>query len=85
VEELLALPPRRGEMTALLEEAFAGIDRDFNAPAAREERGGRYRSAAAALLRGLETLRSLAADSAALAAAADPRGRDRERVLSRLG
>jgi hypothetical protein len=85
VEEILALPPRRAEIAALLAEAFSGIDRDFNAPAAREERAGRYGSASAALLRGLESLRALAAESADLAAAADPRGRQADQVLKRLG
>jgi hypothetical protein len=84
VEELLALPPRRGEIRALLAEAFSGIDREFNASPAREERAGRYQAASTELLRGLENLRALAAESAALASAADPRGRDRERVLARL-
>jgi hypothetical protein len=84
-EELLALPPCRDAITALLGEAYSGIDRDFNAPAAREERSSRYRAASAELLRGLERLRALASESAALAVAADPRGRDRDRVLQRLG
>jgi hypothetical protein len=84
VEELLALPPRREEIAALLAEAFAGIDRDFNDPVAREERSRRYRSANAELLRGLENLRSLAAESADLAEAADPRGQEAGRVLRRL-
>jgi hypothetical protein len=84
VEELLALPLRRGEITALLAEAFSGIDRDFNASPAREERASRYQAASAALLRGLENLRSLAAESADLASTADPRGRDREQILKRL-
>jgi hypothetical protein len=85
-EELLALPPRRAEIRALLAEAFSGIDRDFNAPAARAERLSRHRSASGALLRGLESLRALAAESAGLAAAADPRAgqTDRDRVLKRL-
>jgi hypothetical protein len=86
VEELLALPPRRAEIRAALAEAFSGIDRDFKAPAAREERARRYRSASGDLLRGLENLRTLAIEAADLAAAADPRGRqaDRDRVLRRL-
>jgi hypothetical protein len=87
VEELLALPPRRAGITAVLAEAFSGIESEFNAPAAREERSSRLRSASANLLRGLKNLRSLAAESAALAAAADPWGQspDRDRVLKRLG
>jgi hypothetical protein len=85
VEELLALPPRRAEIAERLAEAFAGIDRDFNAPGAREERESRLRSAGAELLRGLESLRSLATESADLAAAADPLGSSRDRVLKRLG
>jgi hypothetical protein len=84
VEELLALPPRRPEIKALLTEAFSGIDRDFNAPAAREERSNRYRSASAELLRGLEKLRSLAVESVNLAAAPYPRGHTPDRVLKRL-
>ena len=86
VEELLALPPRRAEIRALLSEAFSGIDRDFNTPAAREERSARHRSASGALLQGLENLRTLAVESANLAAAADPQDRqaDRDRVLKRL-
>ena len=84
VEELLALPPRRGELRALLAATFSDIARDFNAPQAREERGGRYDAASADLLRGLESLRALAAESADLASAADPQGRDREQVLGRL-
>jgi hypothetical protein len=81
VEELLALPPRRDEITELLAEAFSGLDRDFNAPAAREERSRQYRTASAELLRGLENLRALAAESALLAAAGSA---DRDRVLRRL-
>jgi hypothetical protein len=87
VEELLALPPRRAEITALLAEAFSGVDRDFKDPGALEERASRYRSASAELLRGLEGLRALAEESAGLAAAANPRGQkaDRDRILVRLG
>jgi hypothetical protein len=84
VEELLALPPRRDEIRALLAEAFSGIERDFNAPPAREERANRCQAAFTDLLRGLESLRALAAESADLATAADPQGRDREQVLTRL-
>ncbi|MDR3122324.1 MAG: DUF115 domain-containing protein [Treponema sp.] len=84
VEELLAQPPRRGEIAERLAEAFHGMDRDFNAAAAQEERKNRLRSASAELLRGLESLRSLAAESADLAASADPRGGSRDRILKRL-
>jgi hypothetical protein len=84
VEELLAQPPCRAEIKALLAEAFSGIDRDFNAPAAREERSARYRSATGDLLQGLEKLRSLAADSAQIAETAGPRGQHADRVLRRL-
>jgi hypothetical protein len=84
VEELLALPPRRGELTERLGEAFAAIDRDFNAAAAREERARRHRAALADLTRGLENLRALAAESADLAASADPREGSRSRILTRL-
>jgi hypothetical protein len=81
-EELLALPPCRPAISALLAETFSGIDRDFNAPAAREERLSRYCSALAALLQGLENLRTLAAEAAALAAA--PGGQTPDRILRRL-
>jgi hypothetical protein len=80
VEELLALPPRRAEIRALLGEAFSGLDRDFNAPAVREERSRRYRAASKDLLRGLENLRILAAESARLAAGSSAR----DSVLRRL-
>jgi hypothetical protein len=80
VEELLALPPRRDEITALLAEAFSRLDRDFNAPAAREERSRHYRTASTDLLRGLENLRNLAVESERLAAGSVPR----DRVLRRL-
>jgi hypothetical protein len=82
VEELLALPPRRGEITELLAEAFSGLDRDFNAPAEREDRSRQYRIASEDLLRGLESLRTLAAESALLAAGAGSAHRDS--VLRRL-
>jgi hypothetical protein len=75
VEELLALPPRRGEIRSLLAEAFSGLDRDFNAPAAREERFRRYQTASTELLQGLENLRTLAAESARLAAGSASRDR----------
>jgi hypothetical protein len=80
VEELLALPPRRAEIAELLGDAFAAVDRDFNAAEAQAARAGRYQTACAALLRGLERLRSLAAESADLAGGTAPR----DRVLKRL-
>jgi hypothetical protein len=80
VEELLALPPCRAEITELLGDVFSGIDRSFNNAAAREERETRRRAACAELLRGLESLRSLAAESAELAAGTAPR----DRILKRL-
>jgi hypothetical protein len=82
VEELLALPPRRSEIRELLADAFSGLDRDFNAPAEQEERARQYRNASADLLRGLENLRKLAAESARLAAGNGPSRRDS--VLRRL-
>jgi hypothetical protein len=85
VEGLLALPPRRDEIRALLAEAFSGLDRDFNAPAAREERSRRYRTASEDLLRGLKNLRALADESALLAAGSVPRDSIvRDSVLRRL-
>jgi hypothetical protein len=80
VEDLLSLPPCRAEITDLLGGVFAAVDRDFNAAAAREERSSRYQAATADLLRGLESLRALAAESADLAAGTAPR----DRVLRRL-
>jgi hypothetical protein len=82
VEQLLALPPRRGEIAGTLAQAYARIDGEFNAPPEREARSSRYTSACSGLLRGLETLRTLAAESADLAskAALPP-----DRVLKRLG
>jgi hypothetical protein len=89
VEELLAQPSCRSDITAALGEAFFGIEREFNAPAAREERASRYCSVSTELLRGLESLRALAAESAALAESAAPwdawgQSSDRDWVLKRL-
>jgi hypothetical protein len=83
VEELLALPHRRAEINLRLSETFARIDAEFNSPAAREARSTRYKTACAGLLRGLETLKTLASESADLAEKALPR--DRDRLLQRLG
>jgi hypothetical protein len=83
VEELLALPPRRAEINLLLAETFARIDAEFNSPAEREARAVRYKAACSDLLRGLETLKTLAAESADLAENALPK--DRDRLLQRLG
>jgi hypothetical protein len=82
VEELLALPRRRGEITGLLAQVYSRIDREFNSPPEREARSIRYRSACSGLLRGLETLRALAAESADLASKA---ALPQDRLLKRLG
>jgi hypothetical protein len=83
VEELLALPPRRAEINQALAETFARIDAEFNAPAEKEARSARYKTACTGLLRGLATLKTLAAESADLAEKARPQ--DRDRLLQRLG
>jgi hypothetical protein len=67
-ERLLALPPRRGEIRARLEGAFAALGQDFSAPEARAERGRRYEEARGELVRGLGQIRDEAARAAALAA-----------------
>ncbi|GHV78933.1 hypothetical protein AGMMS49944_07240 [Spirochaetia bacterium] len=81
VEELLALPPRRTEIDRALAETFARIDAEFNAPAKREDRAARYDTACKDLLAGLETLKTLAAESAELAEKAIPR----DRLIKALG
>jgi hypothetical protein len=82
VEELLALPSRRAEINGLLAETFTRIDAEFNSPPEKEARSARYTAACSGLLRGLETLKTLAAESAELAEKALPR--DRNRLLQRL-
>jgi hypothetical protein len=82
LEELLDLPPRRAEITGLLAQAYSRIDREFNAPPEREARSSRYTSACSGLLCGLETLRTLAAESADLASRA---ALPQDRLLKRLG
>ncbi|GHV28863.1 hypothetical protein AGMMS4952_13570 [Spirochaetia bacterium] len=83
VEELLALPPMRAEINSRLAETFARIDTEFNSPAEKDARAARYKTACGGLLRGLETLQTLAAESAELAEKARPP--DRDRLLQRLG
>jgi hypothetical protein len=82
VEELLALPPRRREIAGLLAQVYSRIDKEFNSPPEREARSIRYTSACSGLLRGLETLRTLAAESADMASKA---ALPRDRLLKRLG
>ena len=82
MEELLDLPPRRSEIDQALADVYSRIDREFNSPAAREVRAERYSAACADLLRGLEKLRTLAAESAELASKPN---QNRDRILKRLG
>jgi hypothetical protein len=58
--ELLALPPRREEITRVLGEVFAEIEGDFYAPPRGEARARAYREAREALLEGLGEIKKLA-------------------------
>jgi hypothetical protein len=58
--ELLALPPRREEITRVLGEVFAEIAGDFYSPARGDERARAYREARKALLEGLGEIKKLA-------------------------
>ncbi|AEF86295.1 conserved hypothetical protein [Treponema primitia ZAS-2] len=93
-EELLALPPRRAEINRLLQSVFAKIEGEFNAPEEREKRLARYEEAYKTLTRGLERVKALAKEAAALSSKAAggrtgsdrrPESADRDRVLKRLG
>jgi hypothetical protein len=83
MEELLALPIRREEISARLEAAFAQLDGKFTAPQERQERAVRYQRAFSSLLSGLERIRALAEEAAAASESAPSAG-TRERVLAAL-
>ncbi|MFP3041583.1 DUF115 domain-containing protein [Treponema primitia] len=86
VEELLALPPRRAEINRLLQSVFAKIEGEFNSPEEREKRLARYEGACKTLTRGLERIKALAEEAAALAGKTTAKtAADRDRVLKRLG
>jgi hypothetical protein len=84
IEELLALPPRRDEITMLLEKAFADIDAAFTAERAARER--RYDEAFRQLAGGLAAVRDEAeqAEKTAAGALRLSAQADREKTLARL-
>jgi hypothetical protein len=87
VEELLALPPRRAEINALLGDAFARIDGDFNSPAKRRDRADKYDNLCKTLIQGLGNIKTLAEEAADLAAKNTRRSLDaaaQDRILKRL-
>jgi hypothetical protein len=66
-EALLALPPRRDEITRRLAEASARLDTEFFAPEASRRRAERYEGARRALLEGLQRIKAAAEQGAAAA------------------
>ncbi|MDR1931166.1 MAG: DUF115 domain-containing protein [Treponema sp.] len=89
IEEILALPPRRGEIDGRLSELFARIDGEFNSPGERERREQNYARALKSLIGGLEEIRENAEESESVArnalrgASTGVRG-EKERVLVKL-
>jgi hypothetical protein len=83
-EDLLALPPRRGEIEKRLERTFARMARTFGDDAG--ERARRYDEARAALLRGLSRAAQAAEKGAAIAENALRRtgGREQAEILAAL-
>jgi hypothetical protein len=80
-EDLLALPPRRDEIRQILEAAFARLKRDFRGPEQTAARSARYDSARSALLAGLERIRAVSREAAALAEQAlETAGREEEKT-----
>jgi hypothetical protein len=64
LETLLALPPRRQEIQALLSGTFARVEADFNRPEERRRRAESYEKAQKTLIQGLEEIKNLAEDAA---------------------
>ncbi|MDR2730494.1 MAG: DUF115 domain-containing protein [Treponema sp.] len=58
VDKLLALPKRRGEINFRLDATFSDIENDFYSPDESSCRAQRYETAIAALLRGLEKIKT---------------------------
>jgi hypothetical protein len=67
IEELLALPPRRDEITTRLKAAFAQAEGEFFSAEKVTDRAAQYNAARKSLLDGLETIRATAREAAALA------------------
>ena len=88
--ELLALPARREEINRLLDLTFTTVEGDFHGEGAKG-RAAQYESARKTLLDGLETIKTLAEDTAEAAETAARRKRqgrlektEHERALKRL-
>ncbi|MDR2517531.1 MAG: DUF115 domain-containing protein [Spirochaetaceae bacterium] len=77
--ELLALPPRRQEIDAVLRDAFAAAEARFHAPEAQSLRARRYGEARRVLLDGLADIAEIAGRAAGAA------GRARETARRRSG
>jgi hypothetical protein len=67
IKKLLALPERRGEINFRLDAAFSDIENDFYSPDESSRRAQRYETAIAALLRGLEKIKTSCEKGASIA------------------
>jgi hypothetical protein len=64
LESLLALPPRRQAIQALLSETLACIEADFNGPEEQKRRAEKYDTAQKTLIQGLAGIKTLAENAA---------------------
>ncbi|MDR2211378.1 MAG: DUF115 domain-containing protein [Spirochaetaceae bacterium] len=91
IGQILALPPRRGAINALLQDAYSRIDGEFLVPEERQNREQRYTGALESLIRGLKDIRDQAERAAKLTTAAGERSaggretaQERQALLAKL-
>ncbi|MDR2159302.1 MAG: DUF115 domain-containing protein [Treponema sp.] len=91
IDELLALPERRGEINSTLEKVFAEIREEFEGSLRKKARAGQYDEAVNTLLEGLKEIKILAEEAAETAETALRRhacpgldAKEQEKILQRL-